>query len=65
MNKENYKLLLNEIYSLKQVKRQGWLLPGRGLCHDIVESVSDHSWCTTMLALLLLPDSPTEYKKVP
>lgn len=62
MNKENYKLLLNEIYNLKQVKRQGWLLPGRGLCFDIVESVSDHSWSTTILALLLLPDSPTEYK---
>lgn len=61
MNYENYKLLLNEIYNLKQVKRQGWLLPGRGLCHNIVESVSDHSWCATMLALLLLPDSTVEY----
>lgn len=56
-------LMINEIYNLKTIKRQGWLRPGRGLSSNNVESVSDHSWCTAMLALLLLPNTSVEYKE--
>lgn len=55
--------MINEIYNLKCIKRQGWLRPGRGLCSNNVESVSDHSWCTALLALLLLPNTSVEYQK--
>lgn len=63
MNLYTNVLLFNEIYNLKRIKRQGWLRPGRGLSLNVVESVSDHSWCATMLALLLLPNTLDEYKE--
>lgn len=63
MNLYTNVLLLNEIYNLKQIKRQGWLRPGRELSLNDVESVPDHSWCAAMLALLLLPNTLVEYKE--
>lgn len=62
MNNNSTILMINEVYNLKCIKRQGWLRPGRELCSNNVESVSDHSWCTAMLALLLLPNTSVEYQ---
>lgn len=62
MNFDPTILMINEIYNLKSIKRQGWLRPGRELCSDRVESVPDHSWCAAMLALLLLPNTSAEYQ---
>ena len=50
-----YRNALIEIFSLKKIKRTGWLLPGRNLNEQRVESVSDHTWASCMLAEMFLP----------
>lgn len=45
-----------EIMNLKKQKRSGWIIDGRGLDYREVESVSDHSWAASIIALLFLPE---------
>lgn len=52
--------MIFEIMNLKQQKRSGWIISGRDMCPEEVESVSDHSWAACMIALLYLPEWITE-----
>lgn len=48
--------MILEIMNLKKQKRRGWIISGRDMNPGDVESVSDHSWAASMIALLYLPD---------
>lgn len=60
----NEREALNEIFKVKQRKRKGWLMSGRGLNIHEVESVADHSWGAAFLAILLLPEDKSTLKKL-
>lgn len=48
--------MILEIMNLKKQKRRGWIISGRSMNPGDVESVSDHSWAASMIALLYLPE---------
>lgn len=53
--KNIYENTISEIFNLKQRNRVGWLLPGRNLKEEEVESVADHTWGTCIVAEIFLP----------
>lgn len=53
--KNIYEKTICEIFNLKKRNRVGWLLPGRNLKENEVESVADHTWGTCMIAEMFLP----------
>lgn len=60
--------LYDELYSLKEVQREGWLKRiEKGSIHeDRYENVVEHTYYSWLLGMLYLPDSapaPDEYKK--
>lgn len=57
-----YKDAISEIFNLKRRNRVGWLLPGRDVKEEEVESVADHTWGTCMVAEIFLP--PTKEKLI-
>ena len=53
----NFSVMVKEIANLKKQKRKGWIIDGRSINAKEVESVSDHSWATSIIALLFLPET--------
>lgn len=59
MEKLNKDILV-EVFGLKKKLRTGWMLPGRDIKADEVESVADHTWAACMIAELFLPETMEE-----
>ena len=52
-----YSVMINEVMNLKKQKRKGWTIKGRDISYEEAESVSDHSWAASIIAILFLPES--------